>query len=310
MKIESNNRKEIGKKTECRRYERMMDVMEKCYLISEAAKLVGVESHVLRYWEEELGLPIRRNELGHRFYTEEEVRQLTEIKRMKEQGLQLKAIRAVMEEREVIIWAPEGKRQTEGAVEVREERRISQEESREESQEESQGEEMRELAENDRMQKESKALRLQILLHSMISQAVQENNESLLTKIRESNVGLAEQIRDHVIKELDYQFRVREEEQERREQERLEREEEHYRQLDERLREYTGRSRQRKEKSGILKKVRQRSEKDCEKVKIKSGSEGKEEDKVKKAENRKIGKNRIGRVHKKKDMTEMIEEDA
>ena len=34
------------------------------YMISEAAKHVGVESHVLRYWEEELDLPIGRNEMG------------------------------------------------------------------------------------------------------------------------------------------------------------------------------------------------------------------------------------------------------
>jgi deoxyribose-phosphate aldolase len=32
-----------------------------------------VESHVLRYWEEELHLPIKRNELGHRYYTKEDV---------------------------------------------------------------------------------------------------------------------------------------------------------------------------------------------------------------------------------------------
>ena len=31
------------------------------YLISDAAKLVEVESHVLRYWEEELEIPIKRN---------------------------------------------------------------------------------------------------------------------------------------------------------------------------------------------------------------------------------------------------------
>ena len=40
-------------------------------LISDAAKEVRVESHVLRYWEEELRLPIKRNELGHRYYTQE-----------------------------------------------------------------------------------------------------------------------------------------------------------------------------------------------------------------------------------------------
>ena len=41
--------------------------MEKLrYMISDAARLVEVESHVLRYWEEELELPIARNEMGHR----------------------------------------------------------------------------------------------------------------------------------------------------------------------------------------------------------------------------------------------------
>ncbi len=50
------------------------------FLISETAKLVGVESYVLRYWEEEPKLPIRRNDLGHRYYTKEDVEQFKEIK--------------------------------------------------------------------------------------------------------------------------------------------------------------------------------------------------------------------------------------
>ena len=50
-----------------------MMVKEKNYLINEAAKEVHVESHVLRYWEEELQLPIKRNEQGHRIYTQEDI---------------------------------------------------------------------------------------------------------------------------------------------------------------------------------------------------------------------------------------------
>ena len=61
-------------------------------MISDAAKKVEVETHVLRYWEEELKLPIKRNEQGHRYYTEEDVQRFKEIKKLKEQGLQLKAI--------------------------------------------------------------------------------------------------------------------------------------------------------------------------------------------------------------------------
>ena len=37
------------------------------YSISEAGKLVGVESHVLRYWVDELQLNIPRNVISHRY---------------------------------------------------------------------------------------------------------------------------------------------------------------------------------------------------------------------------------------------------
>ncbi|MFQ9418980.1 MAG: MerR family transcriptional regulator [Lachnospiraceae bacterium] len=43
------------------------------YMISEAAKRVNVETHVLRYWEEELSLSIGRTEMGHRYYTEDDI---------------------------------------------------------------------------------------------------------------------------------------------------------------------------------------------------------------------------------------------
>ena len=66
------------------------------YLINEAAKEVHVESHVLRYWEEELGLPIKRNEQGHRIYTQEDIDRFIAIKDLKDQGLQLKAVKTVL----------------------------------------------------------------------------------------------------------------------------------------------------------------------------------------------------------------------
>ena len=66
------------------------------YIISDAAKMIDVEPHVLRYWEEELGLVIPRNELGHRYYTEELIHTFQNIKKLKEQGYQLKAVRALL----------------------------------------------------------------------------------------------------------------------------------------------------------------------------------------------------------------------
>ena len=71
--------------------------MEKVrYMISDAAAMAGVESHVLRYWEEELDLAIPRNEMGHRYYTRENIQEFQKIKQLKEQGYQLKAIRFIL----------------------------------------------------------------------------------------------------------------------------------------------------------------------------------------------------------------------
>ena len=67
------------------------------YMISDAASLVNVEAHVLRYWEEELELNIPRNEMGHRYYTKENIQQFLKIKELKEQGYQLKAIKMVIQ---------------------------------------------------------------------------------------------------------------------------------------------------------------------------------------------------------------------
>ena len=72
---------------------------EERYLIKEAAALVGVESHVLRYWEEELKMDIHRNGMGHRYYTKKDIELLTKVRNLKEKGLQLKAIRDYLDVR-------------------------------------------------------------------------------------------------------------------------------------------------------------------------------------------------------------------
>ena len=69
--------------------------MEKVrYMISDAANIVHVESHVLRYWEDELELNIPRNEMGHRYYTKGNIAEFQRIKELKEQGYQLKPFRS------------------------------------------------------------------------------------------------------------------------------------------------------------------------------------------------------------------------
>ncbi len=66
------------------------------YLVSQASKLLEVQSHVLRYWEEELLLPIGRNELGHRYYTRYDIQVILCIKELKKKGFPLKEIKKVI----------------------------------------------------------------------------------------------------------------------------------------------------------------------------------------------------------------------
>ena len=77
----------------------------KRYMIKDAAAIVNVESHVLRYWEDELELTIPRNEMGHRYYTKENIDQFQQIKELKEEGYQLKVIRMMLHNQGTI---PEG----------------------------------------------------------------------------------------------------------------------------------------------------------------------------------------------------------
>ena len=173
-----------------------MKQAEKTYLISDAAKRVQVESHVLRYWEEELKLPIKRNEMGHRYYTDDDIRRFQEVRDLKEQGLQLKAIRNVLMREE-----QEGMKRHVVMVNKGEFMPVP-EESR-----------------------EAKSLRLQQLLQNMIAEAVRSNNREMCDDIKES-----------ILKELDYQFRQQEEREEERDGQQIRRQEEYYRQLDELLR--------------------------------------------------------------------------
>ena len=198
--------------------------MNSVFLISDAAKQVKVEAHVLRYWEEELGLPIKRNELGHRYYTEEDVKRFQEIKDMKERGLQLKAIRMVLKNgslnvlpatpEEEVSNHPDQEKEVVKEVVIQEPLQVVP---------------AQETAVYD-AEREEKAKRLQWLLKQLFRETLQENNEELYKGMK-----------DVLLKELDYQFRMQEEKEEERNVEKMKREEEHYKKIDELLRKKRGR---------------------------------------------------------------------
>ncbi len=248
--------------------------------ISDAAKAVEVESHVLRYWEEELHLPIKRNELGHRYYTDEDVERFKTIKGMKERGLQLKAIKMILKDGKLDLLsgrpadlnkaveeaASIGKQGVgeSGQAVVKEQTAINAQTagSGQAAAEEQAAESAQAVAEEqtagdgqamadertakvfsatgmDIVQagggglasesKEEKSKRLQWLLQQLIRETLQENNEELCREIKES-----------VVKELDYQFRMQEEREERRDKMLQERDEEHYKRMDELIRKKAG----------------------------------------------------------------------
>jgi len=225
------------------------ELMSDYLFISDAAKEVKVESHVLRYWEEELHLPIKRNELGHRYYTEEDVERFKQIKGMKERGLQLKAIKMILKDGrlDVLPSSDEEAENVRRQIQVKEDARQCREgglaidikEPEPVNETAAPGTGVREAdvsaapAHSDR---EEKSRRLQWLLQQLIRQTLQENNHDLCREIRES-----------VVKELDYQFRMQEEREEARDRMLAQRDEEHYKKMDELLR----------KKSRVHKKIRQ-----------------------------------------------------
>lgn len=174
---------------------------EKRYTISEAAKMLEVENHVLRYWEEELNLAVPRNELGHRYYREEEIQLLNCIKELKNKGFQLKAVKEVLPDLE------EGKEEEDKKVVP-----IHKENRRTELS----------LVESDPgtavRTREEKMQEFEMIMGKIIGKALREN-------ARDMSEAMGDRITGRVLEEVDELFEEKEE-----------REEERYRKLDEAIR--------------------------------------------------------------------------
>ena len=186
------------------------------YLISDASKKVDVESHVLRYWEDELELAIPRNEMGHRYYTEAHIRLFQQIKELKEKGYQLKAIKTALDKimedgkdpvipdelleesvtralKESAVVTDSGDGET-GLAEVHSTAQV--------------------IIAQEKMEQ------FQEIMNHIIGRALEVNNEQLSQDV--SSI-----VNDKVVKELEYLMRVKDE-----------KEEERFKQLDELLRSY------------------------------------------------------------------------
>ena len=256
--------------------------MEQTLFISDAAKKVHVEAHVLRYWEEELELPIKRNELGHRYYTEEDVKRFQEIRELKERGLQLKAIRLILKNGKLDRLADGENTQAEKAAEAAKiaEKTSSAAKAAEKMPADAQhGKKTVEVLKTAEKvtgevepikttsvvgeeSGEEKAARLQWLLKQLFREVLQENNEAMCREVRES-----------ILKEMDYQFRMQEEREDEREAAQIKRDEEHFRRVDELLRKKRGLLWNKDDRKTERKKAKQDKTESAEERQKKEGKE-------------------------------------
>ena len=185
--------------------------MEKVrYMISDAAGLVNVEAHVLRYWEEELELDIPRNELGHRYYTKENIEQFLKIKEWKEKGYQLKAIKMLVHEKSTEPEAEMETRELLSAAEPLHTEVVDVHSGK-----------VGHAVEDRRSEAAlSRMEQFQMLMTSIVKSAIEENNHALGKEV-------GDQVGDRVLKEMNYLMREQDEQ-----------EEERYRKLDETIRIY------------------------------------------------------------------------
>ncbi len=174
------------------------------YMISDAAGLVNVESHVLRYWEEELELDIPRNEMGHRYYTQENIREFQQIKELKEKGYQLKAIKMIIHNGNVEQKIPE----LTGMPDAKTQMDVS---DIKKQQVYFKNPEMLTLAESRQnvLDNTDRMTQFRELMSDIVGKAIAENNEEL-GRVISGELG------EQVVKEMNYLMREREELEEER----------------------------------------------------------------------------------------------
>ena len=157
------------------------------YMISEAAKRVNVETHVLRYWEEELSLSIGRTEMGHRYYTEDDIQLFCCIKELKEQGIQLKELKGLIPD----------------MLRTRDKLKLQKEPKEELTVSNSTVEEQPDMPSNESLEK------IQSQIEEVFQNAMLENN-----KILEESVSQA--ISQTILKEMNYLFQAQDRQEEDR----------------------------------------------------------------------------------------------
>jgi DNA-binding transcriptional MerR regulator len=206
------------------------------YIISDASKKIDVEQHTLRYWEEELELHILRNEMGHRYYREEDIELLKAVKVLKEKGYQLRAIKMLLPKIQKLNNSETTTEDADGEEWIGDQQDIL-------IQEGSMNFIPIEGSENNKRQatpenQPQKLEQFREIMTNLIRNVLQESTDNMSDNISEA-------VSASVIKEMDYLIRMKEE-----------REEERFKQFDRTLRELQSSRAEYAVSKGVKKKKR------------------------------------------------------
>lgn len=151
-------------------------------MIKDAAKNLGVESHVLRYWEEELGLDIKRNSMGHRYYDDRDIKMFQEVKDLRDRGFALKDVKeGIDRQREKLKEEAEDKPNKSSDIEASEQIKIV----------------------------DFKTAQLQTLMNKVVANALRENKDIITSSIKS-------ELTTDVMRQFDTVMREKEEKEEER----------------------------------------------------------------------------------------------
>lgn len=83
-----------------------MEILKEKYSITELSGILQLTDHALRYYEKEFGLNVPKDGRGRRFYTTDLANIMFQIKTMRSEGLEIKAIKNILQSEDIIKEPP------------------------------------------------------------------------------------------------------------------------------------------------------------------------------------------------------------
>jgi len=83
-----------------------VEVLKDRYSITELSECLKVTDHTLRYYEKEFHMTVPKDKRGRRYYTPELANIMYKIKSMRDEGLEIKAIKKILESENAISPPP------------------------------------------------------------------------------------------------------------------------------------------------------------------------------------------------------------